>query len=562
MSSTTRFGWSFIIAAGVCIAGCKSTYSRTSGLESVEQSGTMANHVKSVLERPFGRYLGFLRISDESKMAIVMDVVPETSAAHSGSMRAIMRVHLGGFGSSEFTSFYFPRIESGFDGSLSFFGPDEGSQAVNLDGGRIVDGRFSARLSYSSGETSRTGYVEARLYGPGDAVIDDILSIGGKVPAIGPLSGEYTAFCDGHQSVLQLEFSRWHRPSPDTKTGFLPGAVLTGRLGVVARDNCPDDSSRCVQKIFRAGTFDPFTGQLALRSSTGETMCHVSGGAVNCDSCSYSRVRPLLGKDSDRPATYARADVTVFDTGSGVDLERQPATMSGSFYGYLHHESTNTYQAASLNLTFEAATATYSAVAALYFGPASGNEFVAYRLDPVPARLLAGPVLLDGPGETFLILTSMGEKGLAGIWYSKTHGHIGTVSMVKDSIPPLMADEKLLMPRLGGGYSGEQWQLDIKVASNVSERDEDFYPLRMFGDARERAEVKKRRLIQDGTFDFYTGVVALRLDDGRIIVGKVSEPGLELFWPPWPSLGPVLNTQLVQSFFRVDSAERKFTARK
>ncbi len=560
MASSTRFAWMCVISAGCLIAGCKSTFSRTTGLESVEQANAATNHVKPAFERPFGRYLGFLRISDQSKMAVVMDLVPETPSTNTGSMRAIMRVHLGGFGSSEFASFYFPRIEAGFDGTLTLSGDE--SQAVSLDSGRLVDGRFSARLLYAVGETSRTGFVEARLYGIGDASIEDVLTIGGNVPAIGPLSGEYTALCDGHQSVLQLEFSRWHRPSPDAMSGFLPGAVLTGRLGVVAQDNCKDDSTRCVQKIFRAGTFDPFTSQLALRSSTGETICHVSGGSVNCDSCSYSRVRPLLGAVADRPVTFPRADVTVFDSGADVDFELQPAMVSGSYYGYLHHEGTNAYQAASLNLTFEAGAAAYSAVSALYFGPSSGNEFVAYRFDAVPARLMRGPVIFDGPGEAFLIVTSVGEKGVAGLWYSKTHGRIGTVSLVKDSMPPLMADENLLMTRLGGAYSGDRWHLDIKVASNVSEHIQDFYPLRMFGDARERAEVKKRRLIQDGSFDFYTGVVAFRLDDGRIIVGKVSDPGLELFWPPWPRLGPVLNTQLVQSFFRVDPAELKFTARK
>lgn len=551
-----------VIVAGSFLAGCKSTFSRNASVESLGQSGANAGIMMPSFERPFGRYLGFLRLSDESKMAVVMDVVPEIPSAKPGSMRAIMRVHLGGFASPEFTSFYFPRVETGFGGTLSFAGVEDVRQDVSLEDGRLGDGRFSARLVLTSGETSRTGFVEARRYGPGEVGIEDILAIGGSVPAIGVLSGEYVASCDGHQSSLQLEFSRWNRSLVTGASGFWPGAVLTGRLGVAALDSCDDKSPRCVQKIFRAGTFDPFSGQLSLQSSTGDTTCHVNGSAVNCDSCSFSRARPLLAVQEQRPLFHARAEETVFDPGAPVDMETQPGRMDGSFYGYLHHESANGYQPFSLSLKYGADTSAYSAVSALYFGPATGNEFVAYRFDPVPARLFAGRVLLDGPGEAFLIVTATGEKGLSGLWYSKTHGRIGTVSLVRDNMPPLMVDGKLLVPGLGGNYSGDHWQLDIKVASNVSEHQQEFYPLRMFGDARERGDSRKRRLIQDGTFDFYTGVVSLRLDDGRIIVGKVAEKGLELFWPPWPRLGPVIDTQIVHSFTRIDPADRKIAARK
>lgn len=553
------------ISTGMLFPGCKSSFRRDAQPDSFSQTTGLTR----TFSEPHGRYLGFLRISDHAKMPFVMDLVPGSVSGREDSMRAIVRIHLGGFSSPEFTSFYFPVVERGISGNLEFLANEGAKAAVSLDGARLDDGRFTAKFillrdgAVDESMPKKTGFVEARFHDPRVSSMSDVLAIGGGVPSIGLLSGQYDAVCDGHQSSLQIEYSRWNRMPSEPQGGFFPGGMLTGRLGVSALDSCKGDSLNCVQRIFRSGTFDPFTGQLAMHSLQGKTECRVSGFSVNCEACNFSRTSSGSGSNiSLNNQSFQRAEETVYDAGAPVDLASHPGAMAGGFYGYLHHEATNAYQPLSMSFNWDSASSTYSAVSALYFGAATSNEFVAYRFDPVPSRALEGRLTLDGPGEAFVIVTATGSKGLWGIWYSKTHGRIGTVSLVRNSMPPLMVDESLLISSIGGVYSGEQWQLDIKVAANVSENHHEFYPLRMFGEAREKGESRKRRLIQDGTFDFYTGVVALRLDDGRIIVGRTGNTGLNLFWPPWPRLGPMPDSHMVQSFTRVDPADRTIAARK
>ncbi len=558
-----------LLLAVVGLAGCKSMLPRTASVESVLPSQAMLPE----FQRPFGKYLGYLRISDVSKMPIVMDVAPGISDQGHIQMRAVLSLHLGGFGSTEFASFYFPKVEEGSDGKINFGSVQEASPDLRIENARMFDGRFSALVFYppaSVGGQPRSASLEAMLYGDGEGSMDAILTLGGSAPPLAPLSGQYSAMCDGHQTALQLEYSRWNRTSSETVAGFLPDGVLTGRLGVADLASCNGDSSKCAQRVFKAGAYDPFSGRLTLQSSGGDTLCVRSGSWITCDSCTFARdisseadAKRDLQKESIKTIkSHRRAEETIFDVGAPLDLNVLPTALAGSFYGYLHHEATNVYQPVSLSLTYAPDAGTYGAVSALYFGPVSNNEFIAYRFDALAKTKISGRVVLDGPGEAFMVLTSSGSKGLAGIWYSKTHGRIGTVSFAKGSMPPLMVEEKLLMAGLSGKYSGTYWQFDLRVAANVSENPREFYPLRMFGSAHEKGDSQRRRLIQDGTFDFYNGNVALRLDDGRTIIGRISAGGAELFWPPWPRLGPVLGGQIMQTFTRFDPSDRTIAARK
>ena len=564
MTSTTRFFNFALLLTAVGQPACKSIVPASAQIESVAPG----HSIFPPFNGSFGRYLGFLQISDDAKMSVVMDLAPSMPRLGQVQMRAVLRFHLGDFESTEFASFYFPEVGEGFDGKVHFGESEESAPKIRIENALLSDGKFSARVVYPpirDGVPARSGFIEARL---SNGATNEIRAIGGKTPAIGLLSGQYAAICDGQQSTLQLEYSRWNQLSADPVVGFLSDGVLTGRIGVTALSACKLDSLNCFQRVFKGGSFDPFTGQLLLQSSSGDSNCHVSGASIHCDACSFARSQVQLEIQAAIPSAnreakaYSRNEDTIFEVGPPVDLESEPAALAGSFYGYLHHEATNAYQAVSLNLAYTPESGNYSAVSAVYFGPAANNEFIAYRFDPVSKDLLSNRVVLDGPGESFLILTASGSKGLGGVWYSKTHGRVGTVSFARDSMPPLMVDESFLVTGLSGRYSGETWQFELKVAANVSENPREFYPLRIFGSAREVADSQKRRLIQDGTFDFYTGMVALRLDDGRTIVGRVQGSGMKLFWPPWPRLGPVPDAQSLQTFIRVDQADRTIAARK
>ncbi|MEY4631188.1 MAG: hypothetical protein RIQ81_1308 [Pseudomonadota bacterium] len=517
-----------------------------------------------------GRFFGFVSLSDQSKMAVVLDLLP---SATEGGASLVVRFLPGGFESPEVSSFYYPSVSISADGSLRVVTPsgvpgdDQGM--VELSEASIGPQRLTAKVSFSTPHEGLRGYIDARRQ-PSDAedrksFAAALRNIGGNAQALDGIAGQYEATCNGTATAIQLEFSRWGRQGLSDDPGFLRDGLITGRMGIADVNACGVRPGDCAQTIFRSGSYDPFGGMLILKSGARNVQCQLNSGELTCDSCKLIRsggvvrsvtpVMSLLGM-------HERMAETVFDTGAALDLESNPAALEAGYYGYLHQEGTGYYQPVSLNLSFDRASGQYLPVSALYFGPVENNEFIAYRFDPVAKRAGKAGMVLSGQGEAFMLVTQVGSKGLNGIWYSKTHGRIGTVSLVRGNMPPLMADEKRLMPSLSGQYAGENWQFDLRVASNVSEDARDFYPLRMFGVARDLVDPSRRRLIQDGSFDFYTGQIALRLDDGRTIVGRMATTGFDLFWPAWTRTGVIGSGRELQAFKRSGHGDKTIAARK
>lgn len=542
------------------VAGCKSSaLSTVKSVSEIIQPAQQSGHT--------GRFFGFVSLSDQSKMAAVLDLVP---AAHEAGSALVVRFLPGGFESPEVASFFYPAVSIMPDGSVNIR-PVNGSagddqRMVELSEASVGAQRFTAKVSFATRQGGLRGFIEARRepadFSDRNAFAAALRNIGGNAKALDGIAGQYGASCNGIATAVQLEFSRWGRHGVPDDPGFLRDGLITGRMGVADASTCGARPGDCVQTVFKSASYDPFGGILTLRSPSRTVQCQLDAGELTCDSCKLVRsggaVRSVAPVQSllDR---HDRLPETVFTTGSGLDLEANPAALDGGYYGYLHQEGTGYYQPVSLNFVFDRASGHYIPVSALYFGPVGNNEFIAYRFDPVAA---SSNMVLSGQGETFMLVTQIGSKGLNGIWYSKTHGRIGTVSLIRGNMPPLMADEKYLMPSLSGQYAGENWQFDLRVASNVSEDSRDFYPLRMFGVARDVVDPGRRRLIQDGSFDFYTGHLALRLDDGRTIVGRMSQTGFELFWPAWTRTGVIGSGRELQAFKRSGQGDKTIAARK
>ena len=213
----------------------------------------------------------------------------------------------------------------------------------------------------------------------------------------------------------------------------------------------------------------------------------------------------------------------------------------GQYYGYLHHEARGgLYQLVALNLKDHAGVAT------LYFGEGDSSEFVAFKLAPDEAA----PTVLDGGGDAFLVLDSWQGPYLTGTWYSKSFGRVGTVELEKDLVPQL-SHAASTMGRLSGIYQGDAWRVELTAQPGVSERAGDYDPLKVYGWAQERLEHARRRTIDTASFDFYTGVVAFHLDDGRIALGRVAPGELQLHWPPKGRPGTILPPDRTDLFQRV-----------
>ena len=177
-------------------------------------------------------------------------------------------------------------------------------------------------------------------------------------------------------------------------------------------------------------------------------------------------------------------------------------------------------------------------VASAYFGEGDSSELIAYRLGPIAWNGQL-PLVLDGSGEVFVVVEAWDDARMLGTWYSKTLGRIGSVELQPKVVPALTKGLRS-MRKLSGSYQGGNWDLSIAATANLSEHSGDFYPLKINGWARDKADEARRRTIKDGAYDFYTGRLALRLDDGRMAIGRIDAEGLQVYWPAKPRLGASL----------------------
>src|SRR5699024_3350139 len=125
--------------------------------------------------------------------------------------------------------------------------------------------------------------------------------------------------------------------------------------------------------------------------------------------------------------------------------------------------------------------------------------FIAYRFKETVASAAPGSaVLFDGEGEGVFVVDDWGPKTIRGTWYGKTFGRVGTVELTRDLVPEL--DPKAAsMQALSGVYRGDDWDFEMAASANLSEEATAFYPLKLFGWARERLQSSRRRTIEDGS---------------------------------------------------------------
>ena len=480
-----------------------------------------------------GRYLGFAKPERvAAKLATVMDLVRLGEDSGVVHYRAILRFAAGSLGGPDYGSVYvsdlsYNRASARFD----WAGLPPGIVLTKI---QATPGTFSGTLTSATDKASVDFAVHLDRASGADESSDPAL------PLLPAATASYAGICPDHVSGLQVESSRWRN-----ETGALfGGVVLTGRLLQTGAEVCSNDQP-CLKKAYTTGTYDPLNGNMVLGLGADKLVCAVLKDQLRCGDCLFSAgaISPygiVEGPHAD-VGGYPRTEHL-----AKLPSPTVPAHLPGSFYGYLHHELTDTYQLVALNLQVEralqaaaanpvAAKLRLSGVASAYFGEGDSSELIAYRFNPV-AWSGTEPLLLDGEGEVFVVIDHWDDARIVGTWYSKTHGRIGTIELQAKLVPALAAGLKS-MHRLSHAYTGGDWNFDLAATANLSEQVTDFYPLKINGWAKEKGDQARRRTIKDGSYDFYAGRVALRLDDGRIAVGTIKDDALEMFWPGKPHQG-------------------------
>jgi len=569
-SAYRSFGISIFAVAIICfLAGCKTTsevHVRDASLKGAVQSSQLSADVDEIS----GRYFGFIRISPQRKVTAVLDLIDVPSTGDEAkSLRGVMRMFAGDFMSDEYSALYLPQMTwSDSNQTLTASGYDDRYQWESVS---VKDGFIEGMFTFV--KAGVTGAFKMRRQQSIDEGTLEVLGIFPEAVAAKSFTGNYYGECQENQvtkqMTIQVEATRWS--GAYGLAGVLDGMRVAGRFGLFDKNLCGSSDKSCIYAHFRSGEINFLTGALQLRGNPIDKSCVQDGTDLVCDGCRMNAGEEMSPGDLNPPQDYQ-----VFrrkpEASPHSQLSRNVSTAAeaeGQYFGYLHHETQDRYQLMGLNVMRSRESAggqnssgaeevssgaeevssgaeKISAVASLYFGDSGSQEFVAHRLEK--ERFASGQKLaLDGPGGGFLVIEDWRENSLRGVWYSKSAGRIGTLELKRGDAPALPAGVQSFAA-LSGVYEGDEWQFELSVSANVSESLRDYYPLRMMGWAREKIPTARRRMIEEGSYDFYTNSLAFRLDDGRMVVGRQTQNGVELFWPPYSNVGTPMQRQGVKSY--------------
>ena len=188
----------------------------------------------------------------------------------------------------------------------------------------------------------------------------------------------------------------------------------------------------------------------------------------------------------------------------------------GVYYGVLHHEQLNAFQYLRLAFLEDREMGTTTAVSTLFFADPQGKEFIVYR-HHAGREVMRGvtPLLLgdDSDNEVFILLNRWNKRGISGVWYSKVHGRIGKIFLMRQRFPRLAADA-VLVPSLRGRKQGAHFAVELQVQNGLAQQAEVIFPAKISGILNDITQEKIHPLT-GGDYDFYRGLVKLSYEDGE-----------------------------------------------
>ena len=189
----------------------------------------------------------------------------------------------------------------------------------------------------------------------------------------------------------------------------------------------------------------------------------------------------------------------------------------GIYYGVLHHERLDAFQYVRLAFVEDREMGTTTAISTLFFADPQRQEFLVYR-HHVGREVMRGamPLLLgDGDvGEVFLLLNRWDKHGIGGVWYSKVHGRIGKIFLMRERFPRLDTGARLV-PALQGQGQEKHFSYALRVYSGVAEQVDVVFPARISGTIRDGLQEKTYQ-VSGGNYDFYRGLVELNYEGGSL----------------------------------------------
>jgi len=475
-----------------------------------------------------GQHLGYLKIeAATTKIPVTLEIIPLRNKGNETTYRGHLKLSNGSLGGHEYASYNFE--DTTFDSTSKLL------NFMTLNGQTVLNLRFTSpersvgSIRISTGQQAELTLVHensgekamARIY----PQLSESLNI----------TGDYRGQCGIDKAILEIEATKVRGHSPDD-AGELKGYHISARFGQSDADTCKDRI--CFNRFYSEGSLNMFSGNLSLVDGNTILDCQVFGSKLTCGNCTFQQQHTsvytsISGKDIQRakPAAIVR------------DKSINSDSSHGQFYGYVHNANQNTYQLIAINIFNEEElnrplgeekidrSIAVQGVATLYFGEGDSNEYIAYRMKAATIDQKDQTFFWDSEGEIVLKVMSWKNGYIVGDWISKAYGRVGNFMVQKNHIPNMTSKIKTLKS-ISGIYSSENWEFEIGVYSELSEDSQEIYPLNTYGWAKEKAPHARRRIIKKVNYDFYSGMVAFNLDDGRTIIGTAGPDSLTMYW--WP----------------------------
>lgn len=527
-----------------------------------------------------GRFVGYIQMKKSPvKIPVSFDAIRVPTASGQADLVVVMKLTFGGFDGHEYVTqnykianYDWSAPEITLDANEGGNGPDISlTNGLVSSDGQSIEGKIhtakggaitGAIKLVRKGEKADTELALAQIF-PGAQVIPSI-------------TGEYFGECDGHKSILQLEATRKSDMVSDTGNPF-EGFDVHGRYGI--RNDNIFNSGGFRYMLIQAFDDTEFNFyQPAIHMPSLARTCKITANGLDCsrdggfDSCVLHKAesRTSLGA-LDKPMTPVVPQTldALPAMSPPVDGLQMPwpttdETLAGSYSGYIYVDQRKAFERMSIELSLSGAPGTHlsgasrlnlSALAKIYFGDSDvlHGQSLYFKFQPLKLPDQKPESLtFVGVTDPIMHITEWDGETIGGIWYSRSHGYGGRFRLARH--PSGQKDVSLLPPAeipfaesLQGSYKTKDSKglfnydkIVLQVLRKQSAGASATYPFRLRGTYIRSRSYKSKTTpggvnyarqvatIVDGSFDSFTGVLSMKLNNGVSVIGKVTEEGLDL----------------------------------
>jgi hypothetical protein len=490
---------------------------------------------------------------------------------------------LGGFNTHEYVTEIFENVRYDFDNGV-----------LTLDDPKN-DLVITSELKEQRGQVHIIGDVfirSAAIFGKIDLLYESDEPDEGRAPIsreensfIPSLDGQYEGFCGGERSVLQLQTVRglktvWQGEGEASSLSRYYG--ISARVGVQSSTMCGNLPVGLWCSLFNygGGSYNAYQGKLLLKGPSATDECGVRRDKIKCEirrtgwnkTCEFKKVKSKIkevkffsrGFNTDPTAEQSK-ELPAANPPKNIELSN---AVRGTFAGYLHNETNNTYQVLRLNvMPFNFSDNPHNpnqmmitSSLSLHLGKDASGPYITQRFEPRSFYIRPG-FTLNGPNTDSFINISEWKNGfIRGTLYSHAFGKVGTVQLIKGvpSAPPAGVE---MLRNFVGDYEGPigsdgvsanmRW---FRFLFPAQPNDLTDNLIRFSGSYSPLVDVMAVRNIDRGTFDPYTGVFGWIIEkegSATFSNGQIDKANnVAMYWPPAPDIFGAFMTDYAPETFK------------